>query len=233
MKRVVLFLSIASQVAMAQTAPQVPQVSVQGNCDLRVIPDRGRISFSAENQSKDQKEALARTTKEINKLREELSALKLGDLELKTTASAVYPVREWEKDKLVDKGYQALMTLELTTSEITRLGEAIQKASAVGIRKTGELQTFLSLERSREEYLRCLDVAAEDAKGKAVQLGKKLGFKIGDVLFLSEVPNVPRPAVEALMLKSASSDAVGAPPARIDPGSQQYTTNLQVTFSIK
>jgi uncharacterized protein YggE len=233
MKFFLLLVLLTSQVSMAQTAPQIPQITVQGNCDLQVTPDRGRISISAENQSKDQKEAVARTNKEINQLRDEIKALKLEHLELKTTAYAVHPVREWEKEKLVSKGFQSTLTLEITTSEITRLGEVMQKASLVGIRKVGELQTFLSLERSREEYLRCLDVAAEDARGKAFQLGKKLGFKIGDVIFLNEVPNMAQPVIENMMMKSAMANSEAAPPARIDPGTQKYSTNLQVTFSIK
>ncbi len=233
MKFILLLVLLSSQLSIAQAGPQVPQITVQGNCDLQVTPDRGRISISAENQSKDQKEAVARTNKEINQLREEIKSLKLEHLELKSTAYAVQPVREWEKEKLVDKGYQATLTLEITTSEISRLGEVMQKASLVGIRKVGELQTYLSLERSREEYLRCLDVAAEDARGKANQLAKKLGFKIGDVILLNEVPNMARPVYENMMMKSAMADSRAAPPAQIDPGSQQYSTNLQVTFSIK
>jgi uncharacterized protein YggE len=227
-----LFFTAAAAVAQTTGAPPVPQITVQGNCDLRVIPDRGRVTFSAEHQTKDQKDAVARTNKQITELREEIAKLKLADLELKSTAYAVYPVREWEKDKLVSKGYRATLALEIVTSEIGRLGEAMQKASAVGVTNVGDLQTFLSLEKSREEYLRCLDVAAEDARGKANQLAKKLGFRIGDVVYLNEVPNLIKPVYENVQMK-AMAEAATAPPAPIDPGTQQYSTNLQVTFSIQ
>lgn len=223
-----LVLSAGSLAAM-----DVPQIQVQGNCEIKVVPDRGTITFTAENQSKDQKEAVSKTNTQINKLKDEITSLGLDDLELKNTNYNVYPVREYEKEKYVDKGVRASLTLEVTTSEISKIGEAMVKASKVGIINVGSLNTFLSLTKSQKEYLKCLDIAAEDAKDKAIQLGKKLGFKVGEVINLSEVPNIqrPQPYPERAMMKSmAMADAA---PVQIEAGTQSYSTNIQVTFSIK
>lgn len=214
-------------------ADDVPQIQVQGNCEMKVIPDRGMISFTAENQAKDQKDAVKKTNEQINKLKDAIKELKLDDIELKNTNYSVYPVREWEKEKMVNKGFRASLTLEVVTSDIPRIGETMMKASAVGITNVGSLSTFLSLEKSQKEYLKCLDVAADDAKAKAQQLGKKLGFKIGNVISLNEVPQmnpVPQPEYATMKTMGAMGDSA---PTRIEAGTQQYSTNIQVTFSIK
>ena len=224
-----LVLFSASSYAM-----DVPQITVQGNCEIKVVPDRGTITFSAENQSRDQKEAVKKTNDQINKLKDEITSLGLDNLELKNTNYNVYPVREYEKEKYVDKGVRASLTLEVTTSDIAQIGEAMVKASKVGINNVGSLSTFLSLEKSQKEYLKCLDIAAEDAKEKASQLGKKLGFSVGKVIGLSEVPNFQRPQPypgQPMMMKSMSM--ADAAPVQIEAGTQSYSTNLQVTFSIK
>ncbi|WPU63447.1 SIMPL domain-containing protein [Peredibacter starrii] len=207
-----------------------PEISVQGNCEIKVTPDRGAITFTAENQARDQKDAVKKTTEQINQLKEEIKKLNLADLELKNTNYNVFPVREYEKEKIVDKGIRATLSLEVTTSEIARIGEAMQSAAKVGVINVGSLTTFLSLEKSQKEYLKCLDIAADDAKGKAQQLAKKLGFKLGDVIKLNEVPQMPQPVpvMERAMMKS-----MDAAPAQIEPGTQQYSTNIQVTFKIK
>src|SRR3989344_3354476 len=188
----ILGLSFFSLASLAET----PQIQVQGNWEIKVTPDRGSIVFTAENQFKDQKTAVKKTNDQINSLKEEIKKLGLPDLELKNINYAVYPVRDYEKERYVDKGVRASLGLEVTTSEIPRIGEAMMKASQVGIQNVGSLFTFLSLEKSQQEYLKCLDIAADDAKGKARQLAKKLGFKIGDVILLNEVPNIPRPIPE-------------------------------------
>jgi len=231
MRLVILFFLLIN----SAFAEKIPHIQVQGNCEIKVIPDRGMISFSAENQSMDQKVAVKKTNDQINLLSEEIKKLKLKDLELKNSNYSVFPVREWEKNMVVNKGFRAALSLDVTTSEISRIGEAMVKSSTVGITNVGGLQTFLSLEKSQTEYLKCLDIAADDARKKALQLAKKLDFKIGDVIALNEVPNIQQPHYpERSMMKSLVGGGGGdAAPVAIQAGTQQYSTNIQVTFKIK
>ncbi len=213
-------------------ASEIKGVQVQGTCNLKVVPDRGSVSFTAENQFKDQKEAVKKTNHQINSLKAAIEKLNLGQIELKTTNYSVFPVREYEKDHYVDKGTKVTMTLELTTSDIPRLGEAMVEASKAGIQNVSSLTTFLSLEKNQAEYLKCLDMASTDAHKKALQLAKKLDFSLGKVLNLIESPaTVSAPYPErAFMAKGAMMDAA---PATIEPGTQNFSTNIQVTFEIK
>ena len=189
------------------------------------------MSFSAENQAKDQQDAVIKTNKQINSLKERIQKLKLGEIELKTTQYNVFPVREWEKDHYVDKGTKASMTLEVTTSEIQRLGDAMVEASKDRFQNVGSMSTFLSLEKSQSEYLKCLDVASNDARKKAEQLAKKLGFQIGDVINVIESPVQASPSpvyAQRTMMAKGMMDTV-----QVDPGTQKFSTTIQVTFSIK
>lgn len=205
-------------------------IQVQGSCDMEVTPDKGRVTFQAENQSKDQTEAVNKTNRQINKLKEEITALKLSAVELKTTNYQVHPVKEYEKDKYVDKGTRAILALEVSSSDITKLGETLALASKIGIQNVGQLQTYLSIEKNKAEYLKCLDIASEDARKKAEQIAKKLGFKIGDVFSILESPGTsPSPTpVFALMERSAKMDST-----QVEAGTQQFSTQLQVSFLIK
>lgn len=207
-------------------------VQVQGNCKLKVVPDRGTVSFTAENQFKNQKEAVKKTNQQINSLKERIQKLKLKDVELRNTQYTVQPIREYEKERMVDKGIRASLTLEVTTSDIARIGEAMVEASKVGITNVGSLMTSLSLEKTQQEYLKCLDVASDDARKKAQQLGKKLGFKLGDVVKVVENPSVGEPGpiypVRSMMAKEMDMAATS-----IEPGTQDFNTTLEVHFAIK
>jgi uncharacterized protein YggE len=226
-----LLLFVLSPVVMAS---DLRGVQVQGNCNIKVIPDRGTVSFTAENQHSDHQEAVKKTNNQINALKEKIQKLKLADNEIKTTNYSVYPVREYEKDHYVDKGTRATMTLEVTTSEIPRLGEAMVDASKAGIKNVGSLVTFLSLEKSQAEYLKCLDIASQDARKKADQLAKKLEFSVGKVLNLIESPaTISQPMMEKSFMARGMMMDTAAAPATIEPGTQNYSTNIQVTFEIK
>lgn len=226
-----IFLLLLSSVCFAKDPSGV---QVNGKCETKVTPDRGSVSFTAENQSKNQQEAVKKTNDQMNDLKTKIQVLKLANLELKTTNYTVMPVRDWEKDKMIDKGIRASMTLEITTSDIPRLGEAMVEASKAGVENVGSMATFLSLEKSQSEYLKCLDLASQDARKKADQLARKLGFEVGDVLSVIESPiqhqaPVPYPIERGLMNKSMA----GFAPVSIDPGLQNFSTNIQVTYKIK
>jgi uncharacterized protein YggE len=221
---------IISSAAMASTKQGL---LVQGNCQLKVVPDRGSISFTAENQSKDLQSAVKKTTHQINELKEKIQKLKLENFELRTLNYSVYPVREYEKDKYVDKGIKVSMTLEVTTSQIQRLGDAMMEASNVGIQNVGSLMTFLSLEKSQDEYLKCLDLASIDAKKKADQLAKKLNFGVGKVINLVEAPALNQaPMPERMVMAKTAMTMDGSAPS-VEAGTQNFSTQIQVTFEIK
>lgn len=231
MKFLFILLLAASQVWGEE--PVQPHIKVQGRCEQDVVPDRGMISFTSEHQARNQETAVKKTNEQINKLKKSIEALKLSDLELKNTNYSVYPVREWEKERMVEKGFRAALTLQLSTSDIARIGEAMIKASEAGITNVGQLYTVLSLKKAQEEYLKCLDIAAEDARMKARQLAKKLNFKIGDVIALDETPQVEHrePPMPMAMMKSMSADE--SAPTKIEAGTQKFATTIQVTFEIK
>jgi uncharacterized protein YggE len=222
-------------ISLNTIAAESKQVLVQGNCHLKVAPDKGTITFTAENTSKNQKEAVNKTNQQINELKEKIIDLKLKNLDFKNTQYSVYPVREYEKDHYVEKGTRASLSLEVTTSEITKLGQTLALASELNIKNVGSLMTFLSEEKREENYLRCLDIAALDAKNKATQLAKKLNFKLGPVISVNEAPvsvNPPPYPVRTMMKASmmASADMVET---NIEAGEQNFSTSLQISFAIQ
>jgi uncharacterized protein YggE len=224
--KIILLALIFSATSYADDAPQI---QVQGRCEIKVTPDRGKIVFTAENQSRDQKEAVKKTTLQINQLKTESEKLKLENLELKNTNYSVFPVREYEKEKVVDKGFRAQLSLEVVTSEINKIGEAMAAASKAGITNVGSLESFLSHEKSKEEYSKCLDIAADDARSKAEKLAKKLGFKIGNVVNLIESQERQAPVFpERTMMKAMDSGST-----QVEAGTQNFVTNIQVTFAIR
>jgi uncharacterized protein YggE len=231
MKVILLTLLIAS----GAFAKETKLVQVQGTCKIKVTPDQGSILFTAENDSKNQKDAVSKSTKQINELREKIKKFNLKHLELKTTNYNVYPIREYENNRYVDKGMRASLALEVTTSEIMRLGEVMALASELNIKNVGQLQTFLSLDEEEKTYLKCLDIASQNAKVKAQQLAKELDFKLGSVEQIIEgqmslptpVPMMARGMVKSMM----AMDSAGAPP--IEAGTQEFGLTLTVTFGIK
>jgi len=231
-KTLALFLILTS---FSTWAKNPKQVQVQGTCQIKVTPDRGRITFTAENDSKNQKDALKKTNKQINELKEKISGLKLANLELKNTSYYVHPIREYEKDRLVDKGMRVSLGLEVTTSDIAKIGEVIVVASELDIKNVGQLQTFLSEKEEQKNYLHCLEIASQNAKEKAQKLADQLNFKLGGVEGIVEgvTEETPSPMPRRGMVKTMMALAESAPVSNIEIGQELFSITLEVTFGIK
>lgn len=225
----ILVLPLSSLLAATEDV-----IQVQGRCETKVTPDRVMITFTAENHSKDQKQAFKKTTQQIESLKEQIKKMNLKDMQLKNTGYQVYPVREYEKEKLVDKGMRVSLSLQVITSEIDRIGDTLAMASKAGIANVGSLQTFLSQAKTRSEYLKCLDVAADDATGKAKQLAKKLNIKMGEVVRVVESPmTAPAPVYHerSMVMAKSAQDMAGGP--SIEAGQQDFSTTIEVSYKIK
>ena len=213
------------------------QVSVSGKCEIKVVPDRGSVQLTTEKNASSVKEAVEFVTKQIEQARQAVIKMKLADQELRTTQFQVSPRHEWENNKNVFKGYRASLGLEVTTSEITRLGEVMGKASAIGVNGTNNYRTFLSLEKSQAEYLKCLDVASQDAQKKAERLAKNLDAKLGEVESILEGQlQIEAPAPHVMMETEALRSSDGAAKSMmptIDVGDQVYSTTVRYVFKLK
>ncbi|MFP5492609.1 MAG: SIMPL domain-containing protein [Bacteriovoracia bacterium] len=219
---------------IASTQAATRTVNVQGRCEIKVTPDRASLELKMEKTLSDPAAAVNEVTKKIEAARAEIKKMNLAHLELRTTHFQVSPHREWENNKNVFKGHRASMGLEVITSDIAKLGGVMAMAAKQGLNGTDGFRPFLSLEKSRTEYLKCLDVASQDALKKAQQLAKSLDAKVGEVESISESAPVihrPQPMYSAMMDGAAMEKSVAAP--TIDVGEETFSTTLQVSFKLK
>jgi uncharacterized protein YggE len=229
----VLFAAIWSMgAAVAADAPRM--VSVSGACMRNVIPDRGAVTITAEARDADAKRAQVAANRSYEAVRAKAARLNLPDGELSTSEYLSEEIREWEKDRLVSKGFRTRISLRVETSDHSRLSEVIDIASREGIKQMSGLQLFVSSKKMLEEKMACLKEAAEQARSKADSLAKSLGAKLGEVLMIQEnagyQPEPPMPMMRSAMAMDAVAEKA-AP--RIEPGKVELSTTVQVSFGLK
>jgi hypothetical protein len=222
-------LILATSTAFAAETER--KVTVSGHCTRQVVADRGAITLTSEFKSKDPKTAAAEATRAYETVKSAVKRLDLPDAEMKTSEYSVNELREWEKDKSVSKGFRARMGLEVTTSDIAKLGDVIDIATREGVQDVGSLTTTLSPAKLQKEKFNCLSEAALDARAKAERLAETLGSKLEGPLEISETGEAEpiRPMLSAMALRGSS---LAAPPT-VEPGFQTLSTSVQVTFRLR
>ncbi len=209
-------------------------IQVTGEWKAKIKDDRGSILLTVYTLDNNAKKATATTDRIYNTLLQEIKRLKLKKMKMETNNYHLGEKYRWEKGKRIFEGHQASIGLRVITSEISRIGEVIQKAQKVGITKIGSLQTFVDEDTKREIYRKGLASATIDAKTKADRMLGTLKEKRGKVLRMIEgtpsFSSIPSPRPMYAMEKSVRSAPA---PAEIKGGESDISVNVTVTFEIK
>ncbi|MEO5668150.1 MAG: SIMPL domain-containing protein [Bdellovibrionota bacterium] len=212
-------------------------VEVSGQCFRQVEADRGQIDLTHVVLEKDIQTATRSASEKYSRLKSEVENLKLKDLELKTLSYSVQERMDWVKDRQVSRGYEARMTLQVTSSEIARMGEVLQVAGNNRVKEVGSLRTFTSNAKRESERGECLKEAVLDAKRKAEGMAQSLNASVGRAMqIVEDGSSVPRPMMmeqESMAMPMAKAMRGAAPAPQIEGGNEELRYSVSVSFEVR
>lgn len=237
MKSLILTLSVASAWVCPSFVHAADRtIAVSGECVKSVLPDRASLILTSEFQNADSKRAANDAARQYEAVRDRVLKLKLADSEITTVEYSVNEIREWERNKSVSKGFRARMGLQVVTSDVKRMGEAIDIASREGVRDVGQLMTLISPARMNEAKTECLKEAVLTAKKKAQKVAEALGKTVGDAVSVSETgaPEFgasPMPLMAKMSMDARAGREAAPPP--VDAGKRELSVQVNAVFILK
>lgn len=212
-------------------------VSVSGNCIKKVSPDRGTVTLVSQYTEKDAKMASQKAMATYEKIRQAVQKLKLKDLELQTSEYSVQEQFDYVNNKSVSKGMRASLGLQITTSEIPRLGEVIALSQLFEINRVTDLSTFLSAEKSKMTREDCLVEAIKNAHSKAEKMAESAKAKVGNVQLIDENPNRSTGNESAYAMMNEAAASPQSRSTNLAPGIESkpelVSVNVLVKFELK
>jgi uncharacterized protein YggE len=220
--------------SVAQAAVDNNTIDVAGQCEKKVMPDRGQITFTIIELQKEPSLAAQKLTARTEKLIESLKKLSLKESTVSTTGINLNERKDYENNKYISKGFEARTSISLQTSEIEKLGKAFSVASSQNVDNVESFSTFLSTAKYNSEYNDCLEDAVKNARMKAERLAKAAGANVGPVEQISESgahsPPSPIPYSSKVQLQSVGAEMADMPVAI---GNQDFKVTVAVRFRVK
>jgi hypothetical protein len=193
-------------------------VTTAGHGDITVVPDEASVSAGVHSQAATAQAALAANADEMTKV---IAALKqVGVKKIQTQEVSLYPNTD-RKGNVTSFVAQNTVT---ATGTIANAGKLIDAAVGAGANTVDGPNLDVSSQTGL--YRRALREAVQDARAKALALGAAGGFHVGRVLTVSE-QSTQQPVTFAQAPKAASGT-----PTPIEPGTQDVTADVQVSFAI-
>ena len=203
----------------ASAAGETGGITVQGTASIDTTPDRAVISFGVESQAETARAALAANAAEMRRV---LAALRAaGATDVRTQSVSVSPRYG---DQMAVQGYVAQNSVSATVPELAQAGAVIDAAVAAGANQV--FGPSLSRGDQAELYRRALEAAVDDARRSAQAIASAANVSLGRVTAVVEGGGAPQP------LPYAADKALAAESTPIEPGTQQVTATVTVTFSV-
>ena len=230
MKTRALLIAIPLVVAAALAAATLPGsassaateaggITVVGTAAVSSVPDRAELSFGVESQGKTAKAALAANAVEMRKV---IAAVKAaGGTDVKTQSVSLSP-RYDEKNEV--QAFVATNAVAATVKDLAKAGALIDGAVSAGANQV--YGPSLSSGDQTELYRQALKAAVANARANAQVLAAAANLSLGRVTAIIEGGGAPPP------LPYAADKAMALDSTPIEPGTQQTTANVTVTYSV-
>ena len=227
MKKVILVLSlIFMQISYGQEVKQIPQINVNGEGKVKVVPDQATIAATVETKGNNAKEVKKQNDEKIDAILKFIKKMNLAPADFKTQRVSLNPQYDYEKKK---HSYNATQTIEILLRDLSNYDELMEGLVNQGINRIDNVTFQSSKMKQYESEARKL--AMKEAKLKAEDYVSVLGQKVGKALLISDNSQVhyPQPMYKGAMMAMAA-DAESAPRQTLAIGEIEINATVNVSF---
>ena len=207
-------------------------ITVTGNATLTATPDEYMFSPSYDFTNADKQTALGNLTKKSDEVIAKLKALGVVDSDIKSNSSGYNSGTYYLP--VVNSGGAYTYTLSLTiTLHDSTLAQKVQDY-LVTTGPTGDVSPTADFSTAKQQALQgqARDKAEQDARAKADQSAKNLGFKVDQVKSVAD-GSLDNGAGPRILNGATDATAQGVTPKlSVQPGQNDFTYSVSVVYYI-
>ena len=220
--------------ALAQSAPSLPTIAVDGQGEVSASPDTAYITSGVTTQAATAREALDANTEAMAQLIDTLKAAGIEERDIQTSGFSVSPnyvysdVRDalgYSQPPRIN-GYTVSNTVNVRVRDIAILGAVLDQSVSVGANTINGIS--FAVADPGDLYDEARKLAFEDARAKARLYAEAAGVELKSIRTLSESQSYAPP--QPYMMREAAMSSDKAVP--IQSGELTFSINVQVTWEI-
>ena len=204
-------------------------ITVVGNGTADVVPDIADWQFGVSSQAATASAALDANASAMKAIVDALQNAGVAKDDIQTAEVSLYP--QTSNDGMTITGYSASNTVTATVRNLGDAGKVVDAAVRAGANNV--YGPNLRPSDTDGAYREAVDKAFDDAKAHAEAIAAKAGVPLGAPIAISEGGGyAPGPVYYDRAAPMAASAAGAAEVAPVEPGKQQVSASLTVTFAI-
>lgn len=215
---------------IAPVAVDGTQLVVSATGEVRRVPDIARISAGVVTQAATASDAIRQNSRQMEAVIAALRRAGIPEGDIRTSAINLHPeyrYRENQPPQLT--GYRASNEVTVTFRDLQRAGAILDALVAQGANQISG--PMLALDDPEEAMNEARLEALSEARARAELYARSLGMRVERILLVSETGGgyAPPPPPRPMMMRAEAAQA----DVPIEPGEQEVTANLTVTFELE
>jgi uncharacterized protein len=199
----------------------LPGITVVGSGSAKAVPDVSDWSFGVQSDAETASAALKEASQATKRIVAALRGAGIAKDDLRTEQVSLYP--QMSSDGRVVTGYTASSSVQATVHDIGRAGSVVDAAVRAGANQVSG--PALRVSDSRAQYRTAFEAALDDARSRAEAIAAKAGLKLGAPVAIVENGGGGGGPVPVY-------DRVASAEVQIEPGTQEISATLTVTYAI-
>ncbi len=225
----ILFTAVVTAASAQVIEQPKPQISVNGEGKVKVVPDQAFISVSVETKGNNATDVKKQNDATVEKVVQYLKGTKLPKEDVQTKRVSLNPQYDYDKKKY---NYMATQTIEILLKDLNQYDAVMAGLVDSGINRINNVEfksSKLALHQSEARKL-----AMQEAKLKAQDYVSVLGQKVGKAIMINDNSQIynPQPVYYA-MAKTEDAMGGGAPRETVAIGEINIIANVTVSFLLE
>jgi len=209
-------------------------INVTAEGKTKGVPDVSKITAGVEVTKATANEAQTEATIKLEKIIQAVKDKGVADKDIQTQAVSTSPKYDYQGNMAVT-GYYGRAMATITVRDMAKADEILGALTPAGANSVYGPQLTFSDEMLKSLEDQARESAVKNAKEKAEKLALASGAKIGKVVSIEEQPSggIYYPVFAAESAADLKSAAGGAPVNAIEPGENDITISVNVTYSLR
>src|ERR1044072_6925966 len=209
---------------------RVTRVMVAGDSIIQAQPDTAILTISVVTQARNALEPQQQNATKTDAVIRALKAVAGSSAEIKTSGYSLQPQRVYKENQPPTiTGYEARNSVNVTTSDLNKVGTIIDAAAEAGSNEGFNLG--FALRQARPARDRALSEATREAVSKAQVIAQALGGRVVRIVEVQEEGFQQRPPVPMYQMDTlAMKQGVATP---IEVGSLDITSRVQLIAEVE
>ena len=233
-RSVIIALVLVAIPLIAQSQSEVPRpqrrtITVNGEAELTMRPDRATVIIGVETWGKNIMSIKTDNGKRVRSILDAVKGLGIPAKDIMTRDLSIQPEYSWKDDRREFIRYRMRNVVVVTVDDLSKVEDVVN----AGVNESSNVLegvTFSTKDASRLQDSLQIQ-AARNARAKAVALAEAVGATVGDAITITESATYePRPMYAA---KSAMAMDMAAPSTPIESGQLTLKSTINIVFELK